>query len=295
MAANAGDGIRCKEVDGISHVAESGIDARSLGCMVYHRSQKITEATVPRKLVCTSKKLGVIGPVSISSKLTPIATNFTLKDHTYDTLRAAILGMNIYDEDVDLRLDERSLALQLGISRTPIREALARLAHDGLVEIRARRGVMVKRKSQNEVLEMIVTWAALESMAARLAADRATAKDLRALRKSAVRHGAEAARGDLDAYSKANIEFHQHILELSGCGLLRTTADGLFVHMLAVRRRAMGENDRAVRSVRDHMAIIEALEQRDAERAESLVREHTLKLHDHVKATWPELEPAPTR
>lgn len=224
--------------------------------------------------------------MSIDGKLTPIAANFTLKDHTYDVLRAAILDMNIYEERTDLRLDERRMALRLGISRTPIREALARLAQDGLVEIVPRKGVFVRRKSLHEILEMIVTWAALESMAARLAAERATARDLRALRKAALRHSAEAARGDLDAYSEANIAFHQHIMELSGCGLLKTTADGLFVHMLAVRRRAMGEDDRATRSVVDHMEIIEALERRDADRAGRLVREHTMKLHDHVRAAW---------
>ena len=224
--------------------------------------------------------------MSIDGKLTPIAANFTLKDHTYEVLRAAILDMNIYEEHTDLRLDERRMALRLGISRTPIREALARLAQEGLVEIVARKGVFVRRKSMHEILEMIVTWAALESMAARLAAQRATAQDLRALRKAALRHSAEAARGDLDAYSEANIAFHQHIMELSGCGLLKTTADGLFVHMLAVRRRAMGEGDRATRSVVDHMEIIEALERRDADRAERLVREHTMKLHDHVRAAW---------
>ena len=229
-------------------------------------------------------------PVSIDGKLAPIAANFTLKDHTYDVLRTAILDMNIYEEGTDLRLDERRMALRLGISRTPIREALARLAQDGLVEIVARKGVFVTRKSLHEVLEMIVTWAALESMAARLAAERATARDLRGLRKAAVKHSIEAARGDLDAYSEANIAFHQQIMELSGCGLLRTTADGLFVHMLAVRRRAMGEDDRATRSVVDHMEIIEALERRDADRAERLVREHTMKLHDHVRAAWSRID-----
>ena len=77
--------------------------------------------------------------MSIADHLSPISVNFTLKDHTYDVLRQAILGMNIYHPDVDLRLDERNLAEQLGISRTPIREALARLSQDGLVMILTQR------------------------------------------------------------------------------------------------------------------------------------------------------------
>jgi len=228
--------------------------------------------------------------VSISNKLSRIDVNFTLKDHTYDVLRSAILDMNIYQEGVDLRLDEREIAEQLGISRTPIREALARLAQDGLVEIQPRKGVFVVRKSMHEILEMVVTWAALESMAARLAAEHASDKALRDLRKFAMKHSPDAARADLSEYSEANIQFHQHILELSGCSLLKTTADGLFEHMHAARRRAMEENDRASRSVVDHMEIIEALEARDGDLAERLVREHTMKLHDHIRKTWTRLE-----
>ena len=228
--------------------------------------------------------------MSITSKLTPIAVTFTLKDHTYDVLRAAILEMNIYDEGADLRLDERTIASQLGVSRTPIREALARLAQEGFVEILPRKGVFVKRKSMNEVLEMIVTWGALESMAARLTAERASTADIRSLRKFAMKHSSHVARADIEEYSEANIVFHQRILELSGCRLLKTTADGLFQHMHAVRRRAMGENDRATRSVVDHMQIVEAIEARDPDLSGTLVREHTMKLHDHVRETWGRIE-----
>jgi len=228
--------------------------------------------------------------MSIAAKLTPIAINFTLKDHIYQVLRDAILEMNIYDEDVDLRLDERGLAERLGISRTPIREALARLSQDGLVEIVPRKGVFVKRKSLDEILEMIVVWAALENMAARLATERASDKELGSLRELAMQYSEQDARAAIEEYSEANIIFHQRILALSKCTMLKSVADGLFQHMFAVRRRAMGEDDRAKRSVVDHMGIIEALEGRDADLAERLVREHTMKLHEHVRRTWTQLE-----
>jgi DNA-binding GntR family transcriptional regulator len=229
-------------------------------------------------------------PVSIGDKLSPISENFTLKDYTFKVLRDAILEMDIYGPDANLRLDERQMAERLGISRTPIREALARLAQEGLVEIVPRKGVFVLRKSREEVLEMVVTWAALESMAARLATEKASDADLIALRKFAMKHSSDAARADIAEYSDANIKFHQKILNLSGCSLLRTTADGLFTHMQAVRRRAMGESDRARRSVADHMEIIEALTARNADLASRLVREHTMRLHDHISKTWTRLE-----
>ncbi len=228
--------------------------------------------------------------MSIGEKLIPIAENFTLKDHTFKVLRDAILDMDIYRPNADLRLDERQLAERLGISRTPIREALARLAQEGLVEIAPRKGVFVCRKTREEILEMVVTWAALESMAARLACENATDAAINALRRFAIKHSSDVERADIEEYSDANITFHQTILELSGCTLLRTTADGLFTHMQAVRRRAMGESDRARRSVADHMEIIDALMARDANLASRRVREHTMRLHDHISKTWVRLE-----
>jgi DNA-binding GntR family transcriptional regulator len=227
--------------------------------------------------------------MSLDVKLKPVAINFTLKDHIYEVLRETILDIDIYDAEADMRLDERQLAEQLGISRTPIREALARLSQDGLVEIVPRKGVFIHRKSLDEILDMVVTWAALESMAAHIATREASDADLQALRNFAMRNSVSATKAELGEYSDANIKFHQMILELSGSELLRSTADGLLMHMHAVRRRAMGEGDRASRSVADHMEIIEALEARDAELASRLVREHTMRLHDHIEDRWTRL------
>jgi len=228
--------------------------------------------------------------VPIDVKLKPVSINFTLKDHIYEVLRDSIRKVDIYNFSQDMRLDERKLAEQLGISRTPIREALARLSQDGLVEIIPRKGVFIHRKSLPEILDMIKTWAALESMAAYLAVGVATEADLKALRKFAMSHSTKSAMAELGEYSDANIKFHQSILELSGCPLLCSSAEDLFIHMYAVRRRAMGEDNRASRSVADHMEILEALEARDAERASRLVRDHTMRLHDHIHDRWTRLD-----
>ena len=223
-------------------------------------------------------------------KLSPITANFTLKDHVYEKLKDAITGMDIYDEETELRLDERTLSEQLGVSRTPLREAIARLERDGLVEVVARKGVFLQRKTMDEILEMIVAWAALESMAARLAAERATDGEIAGLRRIAAKYNEGALDTRISEYSDDNIRFHQHILEISGCALLKRLADGLFLHMQAVRLRAMNEGDRVKRSIVDHAEIIEALEARHADLAGNLVREHTMKLHNHVRMTWTRLE-----
>ena len=241
---------------------------------------------------CKRSKLfgGKVKGMPIDVDLKPVSINFTLKDHIYEVLRTSILQIDIYDSEQDMRLDERKLAEQLGISRTPIREALARLAQDGLVDIIPRKGVFIHRKTKQQILDMVITWAALESMAARLAVDNASDADIKALRKFAMSQSETASKAELSEYSDTNIRFHQSILDLSGCELLRTTADDLFAHMYAVRRRALSEGDRASRSVADHMEIIEALEAREAELASQLVREHTMRLHDHIQERWTRLE-----
>lgn len=219
-------------------------------------------------------------------KLRPVPTNFTLKDHVYERLREAITELDIYSDDADLRLDERSLAEQLGVSRTPLREAITRLEQDGLVRVQPRKGVYVERKSLVEILDMIVAWAALESMAARLAAEVASDAEIASLRKIAAKYEDDQAATRIAEYSDDNIRFHRRILEISGCELLSEMAEGLFLHMKAVRLRAMGEADRVTRSVVDHAEIIEALEARDADGAARRVREHTMRLHGHIAQTW---------
>ena len=222
----------------------------------------------------------------------PIDGTFSLKERIYDVLKDGIMALDIYADDARLKLDERQLSEQLQISRTPIREALARLEQEGLVRVVPRRGVFILRKSVDEILEMITVWAALESMAARLVAGRADDSQIGSLRRLLASFGRDEAETRLDEYSEANIRFHRRILELSGCALLLSTADSLFLHMRAIRARTMTEGDRIARSIVDHRHIIEAIEARDANLAERLVREHTMKLHDHVKRTW--VEPADT-
>lgn len=243
---------------------------------------------------CPAAPTGRI-PMPTGLTLTPVPARFSLQDHVYDVLRQAILDMDIYDAATDLRLDERGLADQLNISRTPLRATLLRLEQEGFVTIQPRRGVVVVRKSLDEILDMITVWAALESMAARIVAVRATAADLADLRHLATGGTTGGATGTapgsltIAEYSESNIAFHQAILRLAGQPLLQQITEGLFLHMRAVRRRAMAEGDRADRSVEDHLDIITALEARDADRAGTAVRDHTLKLHDHVRRTWTEL------
>jgi DNA-binding GntR family transcriptional regulator len=216
-------------------------------------------------------------------EIRPLEETASLKTLTYDALKRSISQMNIYADQVDLRLDERSLSEQFGISRTPLREALAQLSQEGLIRTVPRRGIYIVRKTKVEILEMITVWASLESMAARLATEFAADVDIANLHKLVDVFRAEDVNAHMDEYSDANIKFHQAIIALGGCRLITEITDGLFIHVRAIRQRTIFERDRARRSIADHKEIIEAIEVRSAERAERLVREHTLRLRDHVE------------
>src|SRR6201998_1317315 len=141
----------------------------------------------------------------VSPRLEPIGSPDSFKRRAYAALKDAIVAMDVYRSRSDIRLDERRLALDFGISRTPVREAMAQLEREGFVRAVPRRGIYVVRKTKREVIEMITAWAALKSMAARLITEIADDAEIATLRRmfATFEDGQLAAK--LDAYSEVNI------------------------------------------------------------------------------------------
>jgi DNA-binding GntR family transcriptional regulator len=215
--------------------------------------------------------------------LQPLNTNVSLREQAYAALKQAIMDADIYAHREVVRLDERQLSEALGVSRTPIREAMSLLEQEGFLRTAPRRGVFIVRKTKKQIIEMIEMWAALESMAARLATLNASDAEIGALRHMFDEFRNSAPAEHIDEYSDANIAFHQAIIRLSGSHLMGKTIENLFIHVRAIRRMTISQRDRAARSIVDHMQIIEALERRDTEQAERLVREHSLNLAKFVE------------
>jgi DNA-binding GntR family transcriptional regulator len=126
-----------------------------------------------------------------------------------------------------------------------------------------RRGIFIVRKTKREIVEMIEVWAALESMAARLATIHASDQEIAALRHMFDEFASGNPADHIDEYSDANIAFHQAIIKLSGSTLMTKSIETLFIHVRAIRRRTISQQDRAARSIVEHTNIIEALERRD--------------------------------
>src|SRR5450432_1194594 len=206
----------------------------------------------------------------------------SLREQTYVLLKNAIADTDIYAANQELRLDERELTMALGVSRTPIREAISLLEQKGFIRTLPRRGIYVVRKSKREIIEMIQMWAALESMAARLATLHASDADIARLRHLFDEFQNSPPSEHLGEYSDANIAFHTAVIALGGSQTIVDATRNLLMHVRAIRRATITQSDRAARSIIDHLKIIEALERRDTELAETLARQHTLDLATHV-------------
>jgi DNA-binding GntR family transcriptional regulator len=220
-----------------------------------------------------------------------IAPETSFKNKAYEALKEAILRMDIYATPEPVMLDERALSERLGVSRTPIREAIAMLEQDGFVKTVPRRGIIVVRRTKAEIVDMIRAWAALESMAARLITTTARKKDISALRDFFKDFNLQdrLPQHHVDEYSKANIAFHQSLISLSESPVLVDMTNDILLHVRGYRQLTIGRTERIAASLPEHLAIIEALEERNTELAEKRARDHTLGLASFVEAHGQEL------
>src|SRR6204780_4729794 len=160
-------------------------------------------------------EVGSAASSRVAPAVDPLPSPDNFKRQAYVALKTAIAAMDVYGSRTEIRLDERRLAQDFGISRTPVREAMAQLEREGFVRSVPRRGVYVVRKTKREVIELITAWAALESMAARLITAIARDEEIASLRKMFATFENGAVRAHLDEYSQLNIEFHQALIRLS--------------------------------------------------------------------------------
>ena len=220
-----------------------------------------------------------------------IAPETSFKNKAYEALKEAILKMDIYSSPEPVMLDERALSERLGVSRTPIREAIAMLEQDGFVKTVPRRGIIVVRRSKSEIVDMIRAWAALESMAARLITTTARKRDITALRDFFKDFDLKnrLPQDHVEEYSRANIAFHQALISLSESPTLIDMTNDILLHVRGYRQLTIGRTERIAASLPEHLGIIEALEERNTELAEKRARDHTLGLAAFVEAHGQEL------
>ncbi|WP_417525788.1 GntR family transcriptional regulator [Marinovum sp.] len=192
-------------------------------------------------------------------------------DSIADALEERIFDGTYSDGD---RLDEVRLAEQFGVSRTPFREALQRLARSGLVELVPRRGAFVRQPGPVELLEMFEAMAEIEAVCGRLAALRISDAALAALQEANDTCQQAIARQDPDSYYTENERFHAIIYRESGNGYLAAQAQELHRRLKPFRRQQLRLRGRMAQSMAEHRAILDALDAGDPQAAAEALRGH---------------------
>lgn len=172
------------------------------------------------------------------------------------------------------RLNERVLCEQLGISRTPLREAIKLLATEGLVELLPNRGALVAAIDPGRLGQTLQVMGALEALAGELACRNASAECIGEIRRLHAEMLAMHARGDLAAYFRFNQAIHEQIVEASGNAVLANTYRQLNANVRRVRYMANLSQERWDAAVSEHEEILNALAERNVQRLKRLLREH---------------------
>lgn len=195
----------------------------------------------------------------------------TVNQRAYDRLCDLILSGEI---EIGVRLDERNLAEKLGISRTPVREAIARLANEGVVEYRPYQGNFVRSFTLQQVHDLFEVREALESLSATLAAAQMTDADLTALEKIIERCHDALDAGNLEKFERMDQEFHKAIARASKNEILIHSLDRLGVQIQLARHAANRSPELPTKTKRERELILAALRKKNGERAGKLMRQH---------------------
>jgi DNA-binding GntR family transcriptional regulator len=189
-------------------------------------------------------------------------------------------------------LDEQQLADRFGASRTPVREALRQLAVSGLVELRARRGVVVARMTPERIMDMFETVAEIEAICVRMATYRMTPLERSHLMELHDSSETLIAEGDFDGYDRFNLDFHDAICSATHNAFLAEQAIAVRTRLNAFRRTQLRHGERMRRSRDEHEAIMQAIAEGDGEMASKRMRAHMLNaataLRRFIEASQPE-------
>ena len=204
--------------------------------------------------------------------------SISLADQVFEHLETDILSGKYQKGEI---LTESKLSLELGVSRTPIREALRRLEQEHLIE-EAPKGVIVVGISDKDLADIFEIRAALEGKAAYLAAQNYTEEQMNVVREALEFQEFYLGKQDPDRIKSMDSRFHEKIYKMSGSTIFYDVLMPLHKKILKYRKAQVSDSIRAAASVAEHRAIYEALLARDAQLAERLISEHLDNAYKHI-------------
>lgn len=194
-----------------------------------------------------------------------------LRELVLDAIREAIINGTLKPRE---RLMEIQLAEELGVSRTPIREALRKLELEGFIVMVPRKGAYVADISFKDIADVFEIRAALEGLAAGLAAERITDEELEEMERMVAEKAEAIANHDMDKLVKVDTLFHEAIYKASRNQRLTSIISNLREQIQRYRTTSLAYPGRMQRSLEEHRSIVEAIQSRDPQIAQQVAREH---------------------
>ena len=205
----------------------------------------------------------------------------SLRGKVFQKVREDILS-GVYKEHEELR--ETVLSKKLGVSRTPVREALRQLELEGLVTMIPNKGAYVTGISQKDVYDIYRIRSVLEGLCARWATEHITEEQIEGLEEIILLSEFHLERSGEQAGQVTELDgkFHKVLYEASNSRILEHVLSDFHKYVKMARTMSVGEQERAVRSVEEHRGILEAIKQKDADRAELLADQHIRKVMENL-------------
>lgn len=203
-----------------------------------------------------------------------------LSQKAYNILKTEIIKGSLKQ---GIKLSESKIAKQLGVSTTPVREALHKLATEGFVTLNPNRYIIIKKVSTKDLLEILQVRGALEGVAGSLAANKISAKEIVELEKINKRMSYFTRKDDMSIISETDVKFHDTILNISGNKLLTKLHDNLKSWIHEFRNKSLSMPGRLENSIKEHEEIFRAIKKGDSKQAEILSKEHIENVIKNIK------------
>lgn len=198
---------------------------------------------------------------------------YSLRGRVYDRIREDILN-GVYKEHEELK--EATLGEKMGVSRTPVREALRQLELEGLVEIIPNKGARVTGITRKDIEDIYQIRYLLEGLSARWATEYVTEEQLDKMEETLYLTEFHAKKGNYEQVYELDSQFHELLYEASGSKMLNHVLSDFHMYVTRIRKVSLASSNRSKNSTEEHRAILEAIKERNADKAEACAHSHVM-------------------
>ena len=206
---------------------------------------------------------------------------YSLRGRVFQSIREDILSGR-YEQNTELK--EAAIGAELGVSRTPVREALRQLELEGLVTIIPNRGAYVNMITAKDVQDIYVIRSMLEGLCARWATQSITAEQLDSMEETLCLSEYHTSKKNYEKLYELDSLFHEQLYEAGGSRILNHILSDFHDYVKMVRKATISTSSRSVTSTEEHRAIFEAIKEKDPDKAESLAKEHVKHTIESIQA-----------